>query len=160
MPRHLVRVAHHRPLLLGQPLRRRLRRLPEDQLALALHHLHPRLAHSALHRQRRVVHPFVPRLVDHGNARNSNLAQVGREQRLGAHGAEERVPAVCHGGRMKEGEVERLEGPRGSAGADALDDGGVLGGGGGRGVGDVGQAHFADLLLSANYQGSEYEFAV
>lgn len=89
-----------------------------------------------------MVHPLVPRLVQHRDPAYRNLPRVVAQGRLSADGAEERVPAVGDGRGVQEREVEGLEGPRGSAGQHAVDDGGVLGGGDGFGV-FVWETHFA-----------------
>lgn len=48
---------------------------------------------------------------------------------------------------MKEGEIQGLKGTGVAAGLDALDDLSLLGGGRWGWVGDVGETHFASLIL-------------
>lgn len=73
------------------------------------------------------------------------VGQVDVERRLGADGAEERVPSVGHRRRVQEGEIHWLQRMGGAASLDASHDGALLGRRGGRRVGDVGESHCCRL---------------
>lgn len=94
-----------------------------------------------------MVRPLVPGAVAHGDAADGELAQRRGQRGPRAHGAEERVPPVGYLRAVQEGQVQRLQGPRGAAGGYAGDDGGVGGRGRWWGVGDVGEAHFGWMGL-------------
>ena len=60
--------------------------------------------------------PLEPGAVEEGDAADGDLAQVGGRRGLGAHGAEEAVPAAGDGGRVQQREVEGDQAARAAAG--------------------------------------------
>lgn len=95
---------------------------------------------TRLEREHGVRLPLVHGVGQHGDVADAQLHDGLAERGLGADRPDEAVVAVCYARVVQEGQVERDQRPRVSAGGDALVDGFILArrvGRGGRGVRDA-----------------------
>ncbi|EFX04134.1 hypothetical protein CMQ_1062 [Grosmannia clavigera kw1407] len=106
---HLVRVDEHGPLGLGEGSGlaggrcKQLIVAVEREGAIELGHVEAGGRDAGLSGQRGVVAPFVPGMVDDGDATYGELAQVScQSRRLRAHRPQKGVPAIGDGGRVQQ----------------------------------------------------------